>query len=48
MDGIKIHVDSSIGKLITKTQAATIIGNQKDLQKSHQLLQRKMEAMENN
>ena len=38
VDGIKTHVDSSIGKLITKTQAATIIGNQKDLQKSQQLL----------
>ena len=46
VDGIKIHVDSSIGKLITKTQAATIIGNQQDLQKSQQLLQGKMEAME--
>ena len=46
MNGIKIYVDSSIGKLITKTQAATIIGDQQDLQKSQQLLQRKMEAME--
>ena len=46
VDGIKIHVDSSIGKLITKTQAATIIGNQQNLQKSQQLLQGKMEAME--
>ena len=33
--------------MITKTQAATILGNQKDLEKSQQLLQTKMEAMEN-
>ena len=46
VDGIKEHVDSSLGMMITKTQAATIIGNQKDLQKSQQLLQTKMEAME--
>ena len=46
VDGIQIHVDSSIGKLITKTQAATIIGNQQDLQKSQKLIQDKMEAME--
>ena len=46
VDGIKNHVDSSIGRLITKTQAATILNNQKDLQKSQQLLQDKMEAME--
>ena len=46
VDGIKIHVYSSIGKLITKTQVATIIGNQQDLQKSQQLLQGKMDAME--
>ena len=46
VDGIKINVDSSIGKMITKTQAATIIGNQQDLQKSQQLLQGKMDAME--
>ena len=46
MDGIQLHVDSSIGKLITKTQAATIIGNQQDLQKSQKLIQDKMEAME--
>ena len=46
VDGIKIHVDSSIGKLITKIQAATIIGNQQDLQKSQKLIQEKMEAME--
>ena len=46
MDEIQLHVDSSIGKLITKTQAATIIGNQQDLQKSQKLIQEKMEAME--
>ena len=46
VDGIKNHVDTSIGRLITKTQAATILNNQKDLQKSQQLLQDKMEAME--
>ena len=46
VEGIKNHVDSSIGRLITKTQAATILNNQKDLQKSQQLLQDKMEAME--
>ena len=34
VEGIKNHVDSSIGRLITKTQAATILNNQKDLQKS--------------
>ena len=46
MDGIKEHVDSSLGRMITKSQAATIIGNQQDLQKSQQLLHSKMEAME--
>ena len=46
VEGIKNHVDSSIGRLITKTQATTIINTQKDLQKSQQLLQDKMEAME--
>ena len=46
VDGIKDYVDSSIGRMITKTQAATIINNQKDLQKSQQLIQDKMEAME--
>ena len=46
VDGIKNHVDSSIGRMLTKTQVATIIGNQQDLQKSQQLLQGKMDAME--
>ena len=46
VDGIKENVDTSLGKMITKSQAATIIGNQQDLQKSQQLLQAKMEAME--
>ena len=46
VDGIKEHVDSSLGRMITKSQAATIIGNQQDLQKSQQLLHSKMEAME--
>ena len=44
--GIQSQVNSSLGLLITKTQAATILGNQKDLQKSQELLQTKMEAME--
>ena len=43
---IKDYVDSSIGRMITKTQAATIISNQQDLQKSQKLIQDKMEAME--
>ena len=34
VDGIKEHVDSSLGRMITKSQDATIIGNQQDLQKS--------------
>ena len=46
VDGIKENVNSSLGRMITKSQAATIIGNQQDLQKSQQLLQSKMEAME--
>ena len=46
VDGIKEHVDLSLGRMITKLQAATIIGNQQDLHKSQQLLQAKMEAME--
>ena len=44
--GIKEHVDSSLGGMITKTQAATILSNQKDLLKSQDLLNTKMEAME--
>ena len=44
--GIKQHVDSSLGGMITKTQAATILSNQKDLLKSQELLNTKMEAME--
>ena len=43
---IKDYVDSSIGRMITKTQAATITSNQQDLQKSQKLIQDKMEAME--
>ena len=46
MNGIKDYVDSSTGRMITKTQAATIISNQQDLQKSQKLIQDKMEAME--
>ena len=46
VDGVNDYVDSSIGRMITKTQAATIIGNQQNLQKSQQLMQDKMEAME--
>ena len=44
--GIQQNVDSSLGGMITKTQAATILSNQKDLQNSQELLQTKMEAME--
>ena len=39
--GIQSQVNSSLGLLMTKTQAATILGNQKDLQKSQELLQTK-------
>ena len=46
VNGIKENVDSSLGKMITKTQAATIIATQQDLHKSQQLLHNKMEAME--
>ena len=44
--GIQQNVDSSLGGMITKTQAATILSNQKDLLNSQELLQTKMEAME--
>ena len=43
---VQDHVDSSLGGMITKTQAATILSNQKDLRKSQVLLRTKMEAME--
>ena len=46
VNGIKENVDSSLGRMITKTHAATIIATQQDLHKSHQLLHSKMEAME--
>ena len=46
VSGIKENVDSSLGRMITKTQDATIIATQQDLHKSQQLLQAKMEAME--
>ena len=46
VEGIKDYVDTSIGRMITKTQAATIINNQKELQKSQQLIQEQMQAME--
>ena len=45
VEGIKDYVDTSIGRMITKTQAATIINNQKELQKSQQFIQDKMQAM---
>ena len=45
VNDIKENVDSSLGRMITKTQAATIIATQQDLHKSQQLLHRKMEAM---
>ena len=38
VEGIKDYVDTSIGRMITKTQDATIINNQKELQKSQQLI----------
>ena len=44
--GVRDHVDSSLGGMITKTQAATILSNQKDLKQSQDLLSTKMEAME--
>ena len=46
MSGIKDYVDSSLGRMITKTQDATIFATQQDLHKSQQLLHSKMEAME--
>ena len=46
MEGIKDYVDTSIGRMITKTQAATIINNQKELQKSQKLIQEQMQAMD--
>ena len=46
VDESKIMLIHQLGRMVTKTQAATIIGNQQDLQKSQQLLQGKMEAME--
>ena len=46
MEGIKDYVDTSIGRMITKTQAATIIKNQKELQKSQKLIQEQMQAMD--
>ena len=46
VEGIKDYVDTSIGRMINKTQVATIINNQKELQKSQQLIQDKMQAME--
>ena len=45
MGSIKDYVDSSIGRMITKTQTAIIISNQQDLQKSQKLIQGEMEAM---
>ena len=46
VEGIKDYVDTSIGIMITKTQDATIINNQKELQKSQQLIQEQMQAMD--
>ena len=46
MEGIKDYVDTSIGRMITKSQAATIINNQKELQKSQKLIQEQMQPMD--
>ena len=44
--GVNDKVNTSVAGMITKTQAATILLNQKDLMKSQDLLSSKMEAME--
>ena len=44
--GVQDKVNTSLGGMITKTQAATILLNQKDLMQSQVLLSTKMEAME--
>ena len=44
--GVNDKVNTSVAGMITKTQAATILLNQKDLMKSQDLLSTKMEAME--
>ena len=46
MEGVKDYVDTFIGRMITKTQDATIINNQKELQKSQQLIQEQMQAID--
>ena len=46
MEGIKDYVDTSIGRMITKSQAVTIITNQEALQKSQKLIQEQMKAMD--
>ena len=44
--GVNDKVNTSIAGMLTKTQAATILQNQKDLKESQDLLSSKMEAME--
>ena len=44
--GVNDKVNTSVAGMITKTQAAPILQNQKDLLKSQDLLSTKMEAME--
>ena len=44
--GLNDKVNTSIAGMLTKTQAATILSNQKDLMQSQDLLSTKMEAME--
>ena len=44
--GVNDKVNTSIAGMLTKTQAATILLNQKDLKESQDLLSSKMEAME--
>ena len=44
--GVNDKVNTSIAGMLTKTQGATILQNQKDLKESQDLLSAKMEAME--
>ena len=46
MEGIKDYVDTSIGRMNTKSQVVTIITNQEALQKSQKLIQELMKAMD--
>ena len=46
VESIKNHVDMSLGRMITKTQASTILSNQDALQKSQKSILDKMQAMD--